>query len=283
MREIDNDAIRDHADIRFRSEYHYALFEYYRSAKILKRLEWDGIEVQGRVLDAGCGSGGIAVSFAEECELAVGLDIKNKFGAAGRKLARERGLRNAVFVQGDGTALPFEDASFDLVLSHSVIEHVKVAERYLAECRRVLKPGGVLFLQTPPYLSFAGAHLSRLKVPVPIHLLLPRSWAFRLNFYIARKRPGWLKEPRESNTFKLKAERGETKEDDLLQRVTVARVHRWLAEAGFEILREERHVSGFFTRRVPRFLRKLLEGNGFTQNVIISNLELLLAKKKAGR
>jgi ubiquinone/menaquinone biosynthesis C-methylase UbiE len=280
VREIDEEAIRAHADIRFRSEYHYALFEYYRSAKILKRLEWEGVPVRGRVLDAGCGSGGIAVSFAEECDLAVGLDIKNKFSDSGRKLASERGMRNAVFVQGDGTALPFESGSFELVLSHSVLEHVDSAERYLEECHRVLREGGILFLQTPPYLSVAGSHLSRLRVPIPIHLILPRSWAFRLNFYIARKRPQWLKEPRESNTFKLKAERGEVKEDDLIQKVTVARVHRWLEKAGFELLREERHVSGFFTRNLPSSLRRFLEENAFTQNVVISNLELLLRKSK---
>jgi SAM-dependent methyltransferase len=281
VREVDEEAIRRHAEVRFRSEYHYALFEYYRSAKILKRLEWEGIAVGKRVLDAGCGSGGIAVSFAEESELAVGLDIKNKFVEAGRRLARERGIDNARFVQGDGTSLPFASESFDLVLSHSVIEHVRSAEAYLAECQRVLRPGGILFLQTPPYRSFAGSHLSRLRVPVPIHLLLPRSWAFRLNFYIARKRPGWLQEPRESNTFKLMAERGETKEDDLIQRVTVARVHRWLEKAGFEVVKEERHVSGFFTRNVPSFLRAFLERNPYTQNVIISNLEYLLKKSKS--
>ena len=278
MREIDNGAIREHAEIRFRSNYHYALFEYYRSAKILTRLEWDGIDVKGRVLDAGCGSGGIAVSFAEECGQAVGLDIKNKFGNAGVRLARERKIDNARFVQGDGETLPFTAESFDLVLSHSVIEHVHLPEAYLAECHRVLRPGGVLFLQTPPYLSFAGAHLSRLRVPIPIHLLLPRSWAFRLNFYIARKKPEWLKEPRESNTFKLMAERGETKEDDLIQKVTVSGVHRWLEKVGFAVVREERHVSGFFARNLPGFLRGALERNGFTQNIIISNLELLLRK-----
>ena len=280
MREIDNDVIRHHGDIRFRSSYHYALFEYYRSAKILKRLDWDDVAVKGRVLDAGCGSGGIAVSFAEECALAVGLDIKNKFSDSGRKLANERGITNVAFLQADGTSLPFAVESFDLVLSHSVIEHVGSAERYLAECHRVLRPGGVLFLQTPPHMSFAGAHLSRLKIPIPIHLLLPRSWAFRLNFYIARKRPSWLKEPRESNTFKLMAERGETKEDDLIQRVTVAGVHEWLSKVGFEILREKRHVSGFFTRYMPSFLRRFLEQNRFTQNIVTSNLELLLAKKE---
>jgi SAM-dependent methyltransferase len=281
LRHIDDAAIREHAEIRFRSEYHYALFEYYRSAKILKRLEWEGIEVKGRVLDAGCGSGGIALSFAEECELAVGLDIKNKFGKAGKRLSLERGIENAAFVQGDGTGLPFESESFDLVLSHSVIEHVDSAVRYLGECHRVLRPGGIFFLQTPPYLSFAGSHLSRLRVPIPIHLLLPRSWAFRLNFYIAQKRPGWLKEPRESNTFKLMAERGETKEDDLIQKVTVAGVHRWLTSVGFDVLREERHVSGFFTRNLPAFARKFLEENSFTQNVVVSNLELLLKKAKS--
>lgn len=281
MRAIDEEAIRRHADIRFRSEYHYALFEYFRSAKILKRLEWDAIEVEGRVLDAGCGSGGVAVSFAEECELAVGLDVKNKFGKAGVELAEERGIGNAAFVQGDGTSLPFRSGTFDLVLSHSVIEHVHSATAYLSECHRVLRAGGVLFLQTPPYLSFAGSHLSRLRVPIPIHLLLPRRWAFRLNFYIARKRPAWLKEPRESNTFKLIAERGGTKEDDLVQRVTVARVHQWLVRAGFDVLREERHVSGFFSRNLPGFLRRRLEENRFTQNIIISNLELLLAKKES--
>jgi ubiquinone/menaquinone biosynthesis C-methylase UbiE len=280
LRQIDEARIQSQAEIRFRSEYHYALFEYYRSAKILKRLEWERVPVQGRVLDAGCGSGGITVSFAEECELSVGLDIKNKFGSAGRKLAVEKGIANAVFVQGDGTALPFASDTFDLVLSHSVLEHVKEPQRYLGECRRVLREGGVLFLQTPPYLSFAGSHLSRLRVPIPIHLLLPRSWAFRLNFLIARKRPSWLKEPRESNTFKLKAERGEMKEDDLLQKVTVARVHRWLEEAGFELLREERHVSGFFSRNLPSAFRRFLEENSLTQNVVVSNLELLLRKSK---
>ncbi len=278
MRTIDNDAIREHAEIRFRSEYHYGVFEYYRSAKILKRLEWDDVQVKGRVLDAGCGGGGVAVSFAEECELAVGLDIKNRFGDAGARLARERGISNAEFVQGDGCALPFPSESFELVLSHSVIEHVGSAEHYLGECHRVLRPGGVLFLSTPPWGSFAGSHLSRLRIPVPIHLLLPRRWAFQLNFYIARKRPQWLQEPRESNSLKMMAERGETKEDDLIQRVTVGGVHRWLEKTGFHVLREERHVSGFFTRNVPGFLRRFLEHNGFTQNIIISNLELLLAK-----
>jgi hypothetical protein len=54
VRKIDERAIKAHADLRFRSEYDYALFEYYRSAKVIAFLERAGVPVQGRVQDAGC-------------------------------------------------------------------------------------------------------------------------------------------------------------------------------------------------------------------------------------
>jgi len=278
LREIREDQIRAQGEIRFRSEYHYAVFEYYRSAKVIRQVERAGVPIRGVILDAGCGSGGIAVSFAEECDWALGLDIEDRFSGAGARLAKEKGIDNVGFVQGDGTALPFPDRSIDLVLSHSVVEHVSSAEQYLGECHRVLKPGGVLFLSTPPYYSFNGSHLPRLKIPIPTHLMLPRRWVFDLHFYIARKHPNWLKEPRESDSFKMAARRGERKRDDLLQRVTVERVHRWLDPLGFRILLEDRLVTGFFRRNIPGMLRRFLEQNGFTQNVIIGNLEYVLAK-----
>jgi ubiquinone/menaquinone biosynthesis C-methylase UbiE len=278
LREVEEAAIREHGERRFRSPYHYAVFEYYRSAKVLRQLERAGVRLSGRVLDAGCGGGGIAVSFAEECDSAVGIDISNEFGAAGILLAREKGRANVCFAQADGVFLPFRSGSFNLVLSHSVIEHVRSAEAYLRECHRVLTPQGFLFLSVAPYWSFAGSHLSRLRIPIPIHLLLPRRWAFRLNFFIAQKRPSWLKEPLESNSLKMQAARNEPKEDDLRQRVTVAGVRRWLAATGFHILREDRHVTGFFTRNFPGFARRFLQQNRITQNIVIGNLEYVLAK-----
>src|SRR4029078_12901295 len=92
--------------------------------------------------------------------------------------AGEKNLRNIEFLQADGTRLPFAPASFDVVLSHAVIEHVADADASLAEGRRVLKPGGWMYLSTAPYLSFAGAHLPRLKVPSPLHLLAGPRVAF---------------------------------------------------------------------------------------------------------
>src|SRR3982751_3589790 len=123
VRSIDEGAIRAHADLRFRSEYDYALFEYFRSAKVIAFLERAGVTIRGRVLDAGCGGGGMPLSLAEEANAVVGIDPFNRFGDAGMRLARERGIGNLRFLLADGMALPFADGAFDLVLSHAVIEH----------------------------------------------------------------------------------------------------------------------------------------------------------------
>ena len=89
MRRIDERAIKAHADLRFRSEYDYALFEYYRSAKVIAFLERAGVAVRGRVLDAGCGGGGMPLSLAEEAAFVVGID------PAGQVPGRRRATREA--------------------------------------------------------------------------------------------------------------------------------------------------------------------------------------------
>jgi ubiquinone/menaquinone biosynthesis C-methylase UbiE len=145
VRQISNEQIKAHSDRRFRSEYDYALFEYYRSAKVIAFLERAGVEIRGRVLDAGCGGGGMPLSLAEHATEVIGIDPFPRFVDAGVKLARERNLDRLHFLRADGMALPFPDESFDLVLSHAVIEHVADAPLYLRECRRVLKARRFLF------------------------------------------------------------------------------------------------------------------------------------------
>jgi SAM-dependent methyltransferase len=278
VRAIDNQAIQAAALQRFKSEYDYAVFEYLRSAKVIQALERAGVALQGRVLDAGCGGGGTALSLAEEARFAVGLDLLARFRAAGTRLQSEKRISNAAFVQGDGERLPFREGSFDLIFSHSVIEHVASAEAYLRECRRVLRPGGVLYLSTAPYLSLAGAHLPRLVVPLPIHIVLGRRTAFRIFCWLARHAPWALQERKEANTFIALAEAGREKEDDLLQHVTVRRLLRWLRESGLELVREDRHVTGFFRRALPGPLRRAFEKLPFAQDVMTGHIQCVLRK-----
>lgn len=277
MRIIDERAIKAHADLRFRSEYDYALFEYYRSAKVIAFLERAGVKVRGRVLDAGCGGGGMPLSLAEEAALVVGIDPADRFQDAGVRLARERGVQHLAFALADGMALPFPDASFDLVLSHAVIEHVADAPLYLRECARVLAPGGHVYLSTAPYLSFAGAHLPRLKVQVPLHLIAGRKAAFATFRFLARHAAWTLKEPANENSFIKAARRGEQKADDLLEKVRVTRLREQIARAGLRIVREDLHVTAT-VRKLPAPLARWLRDSPVTQDALISNMEYVLAR-----
>ena len=131
----------------------------------------------------------------------------------------------------------------------------------------MLQPGGVLYLSTAPFLSLAGAHLPRLLVPVPLHLLLGRRLAFRAFCGLARHAPWTLRERKEANTFIALAALGKQKEDDLHQRVTLRLLTDWIRGAGFRVVREERHITGFF-RALPGGLRRLLERTPFAQDVM---------------
>ena len=86
-----------------------------------------------RVLDYGCADMPYRRFFAPDAEV-VGADLP------GNPLA-------AIAVRPDGT-VPVDDATFDAVLSTQVLEHVADPDLYLAECVRVLRPGGRMLLST---------------------------------------------------------------------------------------------------------------------------------------
>ena len=172
-------------------------------------------------------------------------------------------------------------ARWEYLRSAKVIEAVEHppadARAYLAECHRVLRPGGILYLSTAPFQSLAGAHLPRLLVPVPLHLLLGRRLAFRAFCALARHAPWTLRERKEANTFIALAAEGKQKEDDLHQRVTLRLLTEWIREAGFRVVREERHTTGFF-RALPGGLRRFLERTPFAQDVMTGHVQCVLER-----
>jgi len=100
------------------------------------------------VLDVACGTGyGVGYLADKGSSEVVGVDISME--AVG--YARERFSKDnkASFICADAIRLPFLDNAFDIVVSFETIEHIRQYRKFLAECRRVLKDGGLLICSTP--------------------------------------------------------------------------------------------------------------------------------------
>jgi ubiquinone/menaquinone biosynthesis C-methylase UbiE len=72
----------------------------------------------------------------------VGIDMTPEMLAKARAGADELGAANVTFVEGEAERMPFDDASFDVVISNGVIDLIPDKDAVFAEIRRVLRPGG---------------------------------------------------------------------------------------------------------------------------------------------
>lgn len=114
-----------------------------RIQDFLKKAVADFLPGRGRVLDVGCGNG-IALSALEGWSSKAGVDVSHAL----LKLAREKGIE-AHYCDVDRGALPFPDASFDMVISTDVVEHVLHTDHLLNEINRVLRQGGLYVAVIP--------------------------------------------------------------------------------------------------------------------------------------
>ena len=106
------------------------------------------------LLDVGCGPASITADLTERVApgRVVALDAADGALEAARATLRERGLSEQVEVtSGDVMALPFEDASFDVVHAHQVLQHLADPVGALAEMRRVTRPGGIVAVRDAVY------------------------------------------------------------------------------------------------------------------------------------
>ena len=108
-----------------------------------------------RILDIGCGTGGISVAFAKAGGNVVGIDSSGT-NSLHIKMARERCREenvNVDIVCGDGCKTPFHDNTFDIIVCESVIEHVLDLVELAKEISRILKKDGILHLTAPNKFS----------------------------------------------------------------------------------------------------------------------------------
>lgn len=103
-----------------------------------------------RFLEVGCSWGRWCISATRKGYAAVGVDPSLPAVRAASRVARQLDV-DVDYVVADGRALPFRDATFDLVFSYSVLQHFAKADamRTLGEVARVLRTGGMAVIQMP--------------------------------------------------------------------------------------------------------------------------------------
>lgn len=125
----------------YRERYRKLKPTYRTSGQIYEGLVARHITPETKVLDAGCGRAGVIGLFKDKARLTVGLDVDLA------SLYDNIGLHQAVL--GRLTEMPFATASFDLVISSWVIEHLQEPQMAFAEIARVLRRGGRFIFLTP--------------------------------------------------------------------------------------------------------------------------------------
>lgn len=137
-----------------------------------------GIHAGQNVLDVGCGTGVVALTAARTGARVQGLDLTPELVLRARENAELTRLEIG-FQEGDVEALPFPDASFDVVVSqfgHMFAPRPDVA---LGQMLRVLKPGGTIAFSTWPPELFTGrwfALMGRYAPPPPAGVAPPPQW-----------------------------------------------------------------------------------------------------------
>lgn len=155
-------------NLRNEGEKSYAMWQYEKGADtiefFLKQYSAEEMFAGKDVLDVGCGAGGKTMYYASMgAKTITGIDVLPQYEAESRELAEELGyLDKFKFVCCDAANTSFAPESFDTIIMNDAMEHVDDPEGVLAECARILKKGGRLFVNFPPYNHPFGAHLSDL-------------------------------------------------------------------------------------------------------------------------
>ncbi|MFZ5922890.1 MAG: methyltransferase domain-containing protein [Chloroflexota bacterium] len=137
-----------------------------------------GERIRGRILENGCGVGMYVEHLAPFGGEIVGMEYD-------RERAAEAGSRSPRILNAAGESLPFPSGTFDLVLSHEVLEHVQDDAQAVREIVRVLRPGGraVVFVPNRGYpfethgIYWRGEYRFG---NAPLVNYLPRRWRDRL-------------------------------------------------------------------------------------------------------
>ncbi len=138
---------REESSIESKKSIAFPLWRYVHETEYTSIVEH--VPAGTAALDNGCGDGTLAIMLAKKGVMITACDISEYNIAKAKRHAVEAGMENKIrFVMADAENLPFEDSSFDWVISSHILEHLPSFEKGLAEVRRVTKSKAVIALPT---------------------------------------------------------------------------------------------------------------------------------------
>lgn len=157
---------------------HFAPLEALTTPPAARLVKFANVRAGQDVLDVGCGTGVAAITAARIGARVRGVDLTPELLERARENARIANV-DIDFREGDAEALPFDDGTFDVVLSHFGHMFAPRAEVALAEMLRVLKRGGTIAFTTwPPELLIGNSFklVSSYMPPPPPDVSPPPQW-----------------------------------------------------------------------------------------------------------
>ena len=155
----------------------YGHFATYLEAGALEFLSRIPIEPGTRVLDVACGAGQIAIPMSRAGVKVTGVDIATNLIEQARTRAQAENL-DARFEEGDAEMLPYDDSSFDIVVSLIGAMFAPRPELVAAELKRVCRPGGKIIMGNWTPTGFVGQmfKVHGKHVPPPALMAPPVKW-----------------------------------------------------------------------------------------------------------
>ncbi|OEH85463.1 methyltransferase [Desulfuribacillus stibiiarsenatis] len=189
------------------------------------------------VLDIGCGAGGKTLYYATlGAKVVFGIDPVEKYKEEATQLATKKGLQDiTTFITGDAAKMPFESNVIDTIIMNDAMEHVDDPVAVLNECYRVLRKGGKLYINFPPYHHPYGAHLSDV-IGIPwVHKLFDEPTLVQVYKDLVQKYP----DANERINFRIGKKQGGSEYFSYINKMTLERFDRILGIVPFQVLYHE--------------------------------------------
>ncbi len=217
-------------------EMTYAMWQYTKGIDTIKFYlkyadEKDMFEGKD-VLDIGCGAAGKSLYYLSlGAKTVTGIDVVEKYEEEAYALKKELKLEGFKFCVADAANTEFPANSFDTVIMNDAMEHVDKPAEVLKEIKRILKPGGKLFVNFPPYNHPFGAHLSD-AIGIPwVHLFFGDKTLIKAYKLLVKKHP----DGEERIKFRIGTDKQGKEYFSYINKMTIKRFSALAKECGMRI------------------------------------------------